>query len=164
MEKGFEDLRNENKEKLNTIRNNELKLFDLDDEEEGINHMLFYSRRPLSEELKNSYYERLDEIAKEKQELQSVNNSTNKSDLTSTMSTARLMSLPSFQTKNPPATDSVLSNPDLVKHITKFNTNLGGKSSRYKKYNKRNHKSKLNKSLKISKNKTKKNKKYYRVK
>jgi CII-binding regulator of phage lambda lysogenization HflD len=49
-----------------------------------------------------------------------------------TISTTKLATLPSFQSRNAPTTKKILSDPYMLKNITSFNTGLGGKRRKYK--------------------------------
>jgi hypothetical protein len=140
-------LRNESKAKLNEINNDEDKLDDLEDERVGVEHELYYNKRPLTPEQKEQHTNRLGAINKE---INRINKNSNlKPGLTSTMSTARVASLPSFQSRNSANVDKVLSDPNLLKHITNFNTNLGGKKRRkHSKKHIRKNKNRKNKSTK----------------
>jgi hypothetical protein len=123
-------------------------VYDLEDEREGAEHELYYSRRPLTPQAKEQYENRLKEINKE---VDKINKNSNlKSDLKSTMSTARLASLPSFQERNSQNVDKVLSDTNLLKHITSFNTNLGGRkhTKKHRKRSKQNKKGRKTKSKK----------------
>jgi len=149
-----ETIRNESKAKLNEIENDEDKLFDLEDERVGVEYELYYSKRPLTPQQKEIYQNRLVEINKE---IDRINKNSNlKPGLRSTMSTARLASLPSFQGRNSANVDKVLSDNNLLKHITGFNTNLGGRKRRYSKKNSKRYSKQNNR--RYSKNRKNKSK------
>ena len=144
----YEELRNESKSKLDEINADEDRLNDLEDEREGAEHSLYYSRRPLTPQDREQYENRLGQLNKE---INRINKNSNlKPGLRSTMSTARLASLPSFQERNSPNVDKVMSNPYLLKHITSFNTNLGGRkyTKKHRKHSKQNKKGRKTKSKK----------------
>jgi hypothetical protein len=142
-----ETLRNDSKSKLNEINADENRLSDLEDERENAEHELYYSSRPLTPQNKEQYENRLSQLNKE---IDRINKNINlKPGLKSTMAVSRVASLPSFQDRNSANVDKVLSDPNLLKHITSFNTNLGGRKRRkHSKKNIRKNKSRKNKSIK----------------
>jgi hypothetical protein len=138
MSTTHEQLREDSKERINQLTENE-DISQIEDEMDHIQHTLFYSRQPLTNEAKAQLMDRLHTL---QNNINFINDNSDrikdmKRNLANTMSTARLASLPSFQSKNSENVDKVLSDPHLLKHITSYNTGFGG-SRRHKKHSRRN--------------------------
>jgi hypothetical protein len=141
----------------NKIKNNlsmmllENKLRELKDKKDTIEHTLYYSRRSsdltideetnLERDLENTKDEIEDTEAEmfELYDQECVYDNLNEN-IKNTISTTKLASLPSFQSRNPPSTKKVLSDPYMFKNITTYNTGLGGKRRKYKSKSKKSRK------------------------
>jgi hypothetical protein len=147
-----ETVRDESKRRLDEIHSQEQRLNYLLNEKEGLEHTLYYDRRPLAGDEYEFYERMLDDI---KQQIKDIHDAErSKSDLSSTMSTARVVSLPSFLIRSPPNTRKVLEDPYLFKYVVDKNTGLGGKSRKNRKTKtnrKTNRKTKTNRTGKRSK-------------
>lgn len=123
----------------------EKKLNKLKDAKENIIHTLYYSRRPVTDEddLEVELENINNEIEDTEEEMILLHDQEKEHDeltntiIPNTISTTKLASLPSFQSRNPPSIKKVLSDPYVFKKITSYNTGLGGKSRKYKSKSKR---------------------------
>ena len=125
------------------------KLSELKDAKDNILHTLYYSQRPITDEEENHLQTDLEnmtaKIEDTEEELielydQECINDNLTEDIKNAISTTKVASLSSFQSRNPPTTKKVLSDPYMFKNITSYNTGLGGKSRKYKSTKKRTRK------------------------
>lgn len=138
----------------------ENKLRELQDKKTTIEHTLYYSRRPITDEEENfletdleNINDDIEDTAAEMNDLynQECDFDNLKENIKNTISTTKLAALPSFQSRNQPTTKKVLSDPYMFKNIISYNTGLGGKSRKYKSKSKSKSKPKSKKSRKMRK-------------
>jgi hypothetical protein len=153
----------------NKIKNNlsmmllENKLRELKDKKQDIEYQLYTSGGrgtdpeiiELNEDLNNTNNEIRNTQAKivELYDQECVYDNLNEN-IKNTISTTKLASLPSFQSRNPPSTKKVLSDPYMFKNITTYNTGLGGKRRKYKSKSKSKKSRKMRKTRRIGKRKS----------
>lgn len=134
----------------------EKKRNELKEAKDNIIHTLYYSRRPIPINDDRDLEVELDNINAEIENIEEEmillhDQETEHDELTNTIvpntiSTTKLASLPSFQRRNPPNTQKVLSDPYLFNEIIRYNTGFGGKRRTKKSTNKKSKSKKSKKS------------------
>lgn len=157
--KRIDDIHNEIDELTKVQSNSELEIEDIDYEHQRLNRPnqnVLNTLRTRRSDVMNILNETNDKIDNLNDELTELQNTLE--NISEGMPVVKLSTLKTFQDKNSENTDKVFSNPDLLSHISSYNTGFkkGGLTKRHHKRSKKskNKHAKRSKSRRYRKSKT----------